>query len=524
MRIGRVTIGIFLVASCQQGGGGPLHLAPVAARVPTCTMLHFSAIDDASGGNAVVHWSVTGAGSIDTQGVYTAPLLTPSPPQATVTATRTTNDLQASAEVTLATAFAGTPVLVSPIDVQSSAIYPHTIAAWDTRTYAVWAGLDASSSWGVFVSVSDDGQSWSTPQRVNDNDGSTPLTCASVAVDPADPDVAYVVYRADSGVFSQSAAITGTVAGATVVYAVSSDAGATFRNTVLASTFTSDYARCPDIASPAANTVVVSAPALALGDPDTACSSSGCRRIDLWSDASRGTSWQTAEYDQAGSYYYATGRTRALADVGSQGAPFDFVAQASGSESPRLFAGAGKLCLAYVAGWNSPERGFPYAQCSADAGQSFSESVQLDPEANVASVPTGAVSPGGEVSLVWWKTDTNELRLAQSADGVTFPTARPLSAYVDGQGLADVAWPDVAYDDSGILWLAYAHGSATASEIVIVDKSCDGGTSWSGPIIADEDAGSFMPAVAASGGLTRVSSYLNRAGANGVRLYMTPLE
>ena len=43
--------------------------------------------------------------------------------------------------------------------------------------------------------------------------------------------------------------------------------------------------------------------------------------------------------------------------------------------------------------------------------------------------------------------------------------------------------PTIAYDASGILWIAYRAYDGGFQDRIVVDKSCDGGMTWSGPVL-----------------------------------------
>ena len=45
--------------------------------------------------------------------------------------------------------------------------------------------------------------------------------------------------------------------------------------------------------------------------------------------------------------------------------------------------------------------------------------------------------------------------------------------------------PSVLYDGAGILWIAYRVYDGGNADRIVVDKSCDGGTTWSGAVLVN---------------------------------------
>jgi len=45
--------------------------------------------------------------------------------------------------------------------------------------------------------------------------------------------------------------------------------------------------------------------------------------------------------------------------------------------------------------------------------------------------------------------------------------------------------PTVQFDAAGILWLAYRVDDGDVSNRIVVDKSCDGGHTWSGAVLVN---------------------------------------
>ena len=211
-----------------------------------------------------------GAGTVDTNGKYTAPTTTPQPPTATVTATALADlSVSASAAITLATAFTGKSAAIAgsatTAELESRVgVYPHSVAASGKRAYDVWTSNPASATdVSMKIARSDDGgATWKpavvaitanleTPQTTTD----AWMKCPAVTIDPKNPDIVYVVGKITG---SNSLAIGVGADDQTTVLAVSKDGGATFTSRVL---HVGGGDTCPDLTAPAANTIVVEAPA-----------------------------------------------------------------------------------------------------------------------------------------------------------------------------------------------------------------------------------------------------------------------
>jgi hypothetical protein len=485
-----------------------LTISPVMANVLTCTSQIFTANvmgpDDKS-----VSWTVTppSTGTVDTNGKYTGPVTTPQPPTSTVTATPLADlSVSASATLTLATAFIGksTPIGGSATTAELASrvgVYPHSVAANGKRTYVVWPSNPTSAATvSMKIARSDDGgTTWNPPRVAITAALKTPQTttnawmeCPAVTVDPTNPDIVYVV-----GKITGSSSLAAGVGAddQTTALAVSKDGGATFTTRVL---HVGSGDTCPDLTAPAANTIVVEAPAqgdCAAGEPD----------LRVWSDAANGAGFATGSGTAP---YLANGLTLALANVNkaptcasrivvAQNGPTGNGGEAT--EAPRLFTnGKGRLCITYV-GSIIPGDGTTttnaYVQCSDDAGRSFADPVNLDPDRATSidhSSAVGAFAPDGSVAVLWTNSPdaTNQkalLYLAVSKDaGRTFAAPALVPTYVvPGAGApVPVVNPAVVFDASGILWLTYRSREG-GPDRVIVDKSCDEGKTWSGAVLVN---------------------------------------
>lgn len=520
-----------LVAACsssddstpQPGGttpppsGATVALTPAQGNILTCTGTVTATVTGAS--RTDVTWSTdpAGIGAADASGAWAAPNKTPAPASFTLTATSTADAMaKASGGFTLATAVPGAPVTVATTDEESYGVFPHWVATRGTRAYAVWPapqGPDAK----LMISRSDDGgKTWGAPKTAlsgSFDGGDHRILCAAVAIDAANPDVVYVTAQVPN---SKSFAVSvGSDSNRpALVLGVSSDGGATFTPRVLqvggaaggphlppGTNYAWDgISACGDVSSPAADTVVVEDPGGYNGDgnPDMA----------VWTDTARGAGFANGTLDDSKNYV-AAGWSLGLADVlaGVTTADQDKrlgIGQNGGSddaggatEAPRLFTdGKGRLCVTYVgtiddghgSSWSNA-----YVQCSTDAGKTFSTLLNLDSDVSKDthhSQPVGALDGTGRAAVVWTTgvADGGKLFIATSTDnGATFGAPAPIPTYVlpGATAGATASNPSIAYDAAGILWLAYVPTDGGFSNRIIVDKSCDGGATWSGPVLVN---------------------------------------
>jgi hypothetical protein len=427
----------------------------------------------------------------------------PAAATARVTATSRADSTQSdtSPPFTLATAFPSGPGSVASTTTTGSGIriYEHAAAANGGRVYASWpVNAEGATSVQLMVSRSDDGgKTWSAPVAAVDADlgnGSTTsngqLECPAIAVDPANPDVLYTFSTINNA--NSLSAVVQDGADPAYVFSVSTDGGRTFTPTVITTAFAA-LSPCPDITSPAPNTVVITA------------AGGGCEPtlnsppdLYVWSDSNRGAGFRTGTYDENHAWW-ADGETGALWRLrGDASCDTDLQVFANGSngasgqeiESPRLFSnGKGRLCITYAATDNNGNNGSienTFVQCSTDAGQTFTPPLELDANLTANNQPTGAFGPGGAAAIVW--TDVSNptagqtLYVAISADnGATFGTPIAIST-IDVPGT-----PSVVYDADGVLWVSYVVSLGGGFQAV-VDKTCDNGRTFSGPVIVSDTA------------------------------------
>jgi hypothetical protein len=488
-----------LLAGCTSSNdvSQTITITPQTTNVMTCSSEQFTAavtgFDDLQ-----VSWSAN-HGSVDSSGLYTSPMTVQT--DASVTATSMADpDLSATAQVTLATAFpsAAHPIAGSPgTNTISGAVgvYEHEVASKGDRVYTVWPQY-GTSSLGIKVARSDDGgATWNAttnamPITLEPNSQAS-VECQAIAIDAGNPDVIYVTARVGAG--TSLGALIGGVQESTLVLAVSSDGGATFTQTVLRSTADAGY--CADVISPAPNTVIVEDPT---GDCDV--------DKDAWvfSDTNRGAGFATGTIVSMNEYE-ANGYTHGLdnADGRACDDPAKLAIEQNGTtdlgggavESPRLFTANGRVCVTYIAVQNettaTPEH--TYEQCSDDLGKTFSPPIMLDPatpNGEIHSHSVGAFGPNNTAAVAFVHQAGQEgfVYVATSTDGgATFgaPTQIPTYSLPGTNKPGPALNVTLVYDATGILWVAYRVDDGGVSDRIVVDKSCDGGTTWSGSVLVN---------------------------------------
>ena len=117
--------------------------------------------------------------------------------------------------------------------------------------------------------------------------------------------------------------------------------------------------------------------------------------------------------------------------------------------------------------------------------------------AGVFAHPTGAVSPSGKIAVTWVDAGSdggasNEVFLAWSSDGgKTFTTKQypdPTAAIAGDFGPVN---PVVGWENDDVLWLAQTLDVGNTATLY-VDKTCDGGQTWSGIALAGAYSGSSL--------------------------------
>jgi hypothetical protein len=134
-----------------------------------------------------------------------------------------------------------------------------------------------------------------------------------------------------------------------------------------------------------------------------------------------------------------------------------------------------------------------YIQCSNDAGKTYTQPLALDANLGNANQPNGAFGPAGLAAVVWTHAVAGVQQLALTVStngGATFgapiqvPTAVPPFS------------PSVYIDADGIIWISYLGDDGTGAYLY-VDKSCDGGATFSGAVLLQNNVtdGVIAPAL-----------------------------
>ncbi|MCA1829745.1 MAG: hypothetical protein ABR567_14135 [Myxococcales bacterium] len=486
---------MLLTLACS---GKPIAVSvvPEPAKALTCSTTQFTATVTGTSDTAV-EWS-SSPGSIDAQGKYRSPPVTPSPASAKVTAASHADPtMSASADVTLATAFPGAAAAVTGTGgfnnvAGATGVYPHATASSGNRLYAAWAeNPPGLAQVRLKIGRSDDGgATWKAPVVAIQADlpggaGAGWLECPAIAVDASSADVVYAVAHisTDNSLYTSTASLD---SGATLAFAVSTDGGATFSTKVL-HVGTGDI--CPDVASPSANTVVVASPGW------SSCTG-GQRDVFVWSDANRGAAF--AGGATAANEYFAAGYTSSLDHLAGAGCgPSHVSIESNGgtdlsgqaSEAPRLTVdNAGGLCVSYIGDPDSASGSTvprAHVQCSTDAGKTFSAGTSFGGALALSSA-IAPLGPNGAGALIWASTDSsNTFYINTTTDRWQTPvnSFQRIPTYVPLAGASGPPInPTALYDSSGVLWLAYRTGDGLR---IVVDKSCDGGAAWSGPALVN---------------------------------------
>jgi hypothetical protein len=484
-----------------------IAVTPQTASVLTCSTETFTA-KVTGAGSPTVTWSAE-EGTIDASGVYTAPRQVPAGASDEVTA-QAEADVTAQAEITLSTAHPTKPAAIGSQTTPKTTlgVFNHVVASHGDRVYAVTSSEDSKTQdWSIFVYASvDGGVTWKAPVDLNDaKDRAIPVDDAVVTVDPVNPKLVYVLYHYETGgvAFTKSSDIDDAGKGDTDVLAVSTDGGATFTRSVLASADAGHWGTPGDVVAPAENAVVVIVPS---SDP-ISVTDARPRFVGVWSDKKEGAGF-AATGTGALQGYVADGLATPFTgegDPASPKTPFTRFGDDGGTadltEGARLFTdGQGKTCVVFVADSQHGATAHPvtqqrvYVQCSSDDGVTFTKPVIVDPEdVNESTViphlPQGTFGPDGAMAIAWYAGVSragNVAYLSLSKDGgkVWSKPTTP-SAYVPpGDPLGAVTTDlDVRYEGS-VLWIAYHAGNYLGTDRIAVDKSCDGGKTWSGPQLA----------------------------------------
>jgi hypothetical protein len=482
-----------LTCACGNNSTPAVSVTPSPVNVLTCSTQQFAATVTGTS-NLAVSWSVTpaSAGTVSATGLFTSATSAP-PATATIQAASVAApSVTGSASVNLATAFPGAAATIpsSQFNFVGTYVRSHVVAASGNTVYSVWSGPSSMAPQLFLSSSQDGGNTWKAPVvaiSANLDQGASfvPFDCGSVAIDAGNASVVYLYGFVDGPTTQGDAASTGGNNGHTGFFAVSTDGGATFTQSVLSNGWGNF---CGDIVSPAANTVVIAGP----------CGTSGCAQQDflVWSDTNRGAAFTSGRVIATNvDSYIAGGDTQGLANLdGNHGLSF---------AQPELFTnGTGEVCITYSAeptGDNSGSAGSPYVQCSSDLAHTFSAPLNLHPTVsdNRETWETGAIGPNGTVAVAWASGDNaaSGSFIALSSDGgKTFGAPASLPAYVFPGNSSGSPGPylDLQFDSSGILWLTYRPYDGNGTTRVVVDKSCDGGKTWSGAVLVNGPEGSVV--------------------------------
>ena len=479
-------------------------VTPDKSTVLTCSTGAFSAtVSNAASSD--VTWSLTpdeGYGTIDSSGTYAAPARTPSPATVTINAASVAEPgAHASVQATLATAFPGDAQALTGAPgiaaLGGAGTYAHVVAARGSRVYAAWPDDSDASAALLKVARSDDGgATWNhavtaiSAALLDDSLGSAGgLECPAIAIDAGDPNVIYAIGHVTAENEYSKPLDDSTSGAQTQLLAVSTDGGAKWQTYVLHVGAAGDI--CADVASPSPDNVVVVSPGWSCSDGDT-----DLRDLFVWSDADRGQGFSDGSNTDAPVEYFADGFVDSLGNLTGDDCGADHIIPLSdggtddsgdAAESPRLFTdGAGNLCVTYV-GEVIPKDGDTvtsvYVQCSTDAGQTFSDVQKLDNPALAGfTSATGAFGPGGIAAITYGTAGSpdHRLYLSVSTDGRTFGTPATVPTYFESNNVPSQALnPALAFDPNGILWLTYRTADSGS---IIVDKSCDGGQTFSGSL------------------------------------------
>lgn len=476
------TLALSTLAACvDDPAPPPIVITPTPAEVATCRTQAFTADVDP------VTWSVAGGGAIDAAGVYQAPIQVPASGVATVTATA--DGRHTDVAVTLATAFPGRITDLGGA-ATASLVVPDTaraIAARGARVYALVQNNPAhlTGSFVVDVVRSDDGgATWTDPSvgPIATHGGPAPLIGTSIAIDAGAADTVYVVLRVDGGgPGTREIVDVGTDQSASfLALATSTDGGAHFTTRPLYAGGNGDVAEA-DVASPAPGAVVVVAPIPWL---DTATGAQGGGAL-LWYDDHGGATLAAPTLGDNG--YGAEWATATELRNGDG----DVVETNSHGHGLALTTnGAGAVCLTYAKPSQRVDQVEVRVRCSTDAGRGWRGDVTVGAgTGDQVERPRIALSDDGQQVAVMWNTEPGGTEpaknyVALSTDGgASFAAARALPPVVDALGaVVSTQWIDPSWDADDVLWIA-RHTTATAQ--TIVDKSCDGGATWSGAVVID---------------------------------------
>ncbi len=247
---------------------------------------------------------------------------------------QTTPATQVSAQLQVATAFPGAQAVL-PIgadDNLAAGPFEHQFAANGSSVYAVLPGPtvtgDAVVEADIYAST-DSGRTFTGPTRVHTGN----LSCATIAVDPGNPNVVYLEYFAGHN-------DTTSNTGMTLRLAVSTDGAKTFPTEydIFDSTGEDAAFLCPDLAAPSPNHVIVAgASGLVAG--------SGQWHVTSFVSSNQGAG--IGPVSTQGTIEITDGGTGSV-DTNTASASDCIISSNSGDTGPRVISnGSGIACLVY---------------------------------------------------------------------------------------------------------------------------------------------------------------------------------
>ena len=459
----------------------PLTITPNSLDALTCEAYDLQA----SGASGAVTWSVDptgeGFGTIQGSGHYSAPMVVPKEPFDIVARS---DGSEGRINVSMHTAH---PMEVGHASLVVHDVEQRAVAVSGSRVYA--AALDANNA--VKLARSDDGgRTFGGAVVVGDMPAGVRVGCVTVAIDAGNPDVVYVTYQAmdNGGAFAKTTDVDSMSAGSTIALAVSEDKGASFTNYVLVSQNNEGY--CTDIASPTADTVSLLVPT-----DDGDIGTGDDLHVYTYVDSNRGKGFSSGKIEPMAAYrvdqQYTPFLMQPIKKISSTGGT-------DGLESPSLFTNhKNKLCAVYWTDNQTLPHSYPIqVECSSDAGKTFDTPVTIFDTATkgdgsiIPLRPRGALSDDGTFAVIWAESELNVF-VSTSPDGMTWSEPMQLNTLALNGAKVKGHHPTITWHN-GTLWIAYQVDSGGADDAIVVDKSCDGGHTWSGNQIINESNAAIL--------------------------------
>jgi len=452
-----------------------------------------------------VTWSVSGGGTVDQTGKYSAPITALADP-VSVTATSDADPDEERVEPAPRRDRFSQGDLQARRELRQPPFFITTVVASGAMVYAALVHVDKSDpngdQYALEVTVSKDGgATFGAPAGVADvPNPKVTLFCPSLAVDAGDANTVYLSYMIASGPYLKTSDVADTSAGMSVAVAVSHDAGVTWQNIMLESQ-ASGFGECPDVASPKAGAVVVEAPSFDFPSPPmrTYATRTVGRISPRWRSAiSRFVSPERHDLDEPFAELWIRRRIgwiRVSPPVRRRDGP-----RLRDVRRRRLCRGAHRRAVL------GRRRQDVWRQGGRRGGANAQTRLHH---------PIG-VFDGKEVTVAYWVLDPatgGGLRIAKSKDGgktFTVPHAVPRYEIPNNTLSNDAMYPAIGWE-GGTLWMAYLVADGSGPNRLIVDKSCDGGDTWSGSLLVNgvepniTDSRNW-PALALAGGKMHVAS------------------